>query len=124
MSDSLFPPPDGTEDFESQIEDIERAANDPDSWPYGELTVRGSVIEIRKPMTNALHVLKMATSENVPKHVQNDMVTRYVKQHTSPASFEHMLERMIDPDDEFTLKDFGAVMRGISTHGTARPTVR
>lgn len=124
MTSPMFPPPDGTEDLESQIEDIERAANDPDAWPYGTTDIRGETFEIRKPLTNSLHVLAMATSGNAPVKTRDDMIIRFVKQHTSEKSFERMLERMLDPEDEFTLKDFDAVMRAITTLGTARPTVR
>lgn len=123
--ESMFPPPDGNDDLESQINDIERLANaKPGEWPFETMDVDGFTIEIKKPTTNAIHVLNMATSKHAPKDVQNDMISRFVKAHTSEASFSTLMERMIDPDDTFTLENLGEVMRGIATVGTARPTVR
>lgn len=125
----MFDPPPGNEDLLAQVEEIERLnvgveANDPNppSVGYRFVEIAGENIEVRVPNPKSLAVFTAAISKHASKNLQNDMIGLFVRRHVSTKSYEHMIYRMMDPDDEFEMRHFGELMRSIATVGTARPT--
>lgn len=91
-------------------------------WTHDTVDLKGRTIQAKKPQTAALMAFTMATSKYTTAKVQNDMVALFVRNHISDRSYNDLLVAMMDPDDSFTMEDFGELMRLIATLGTARPT--
>lgn len=91
-------------------------------WPHQTITIRGHDIQYRTAKTTAFQALGLATSKGVSAEAQNAALASIVRKHISPRSFAELQEAMIDPDDDFTLDDFQALMKAIATQGTGRPT--
>lgn len=93
------------------------------SFPH-LLEVAGEMYRVRMPRPEALHSLTSAVSPHVKNtKIQNDMIQLFVASHMDSDDFERVLYRMIDPDDTFTKVELTQLMRGITTLGTARPTL-
>lgn len=91
-------------------------------WPHHTVTLKGHLIQVRKPKPEAAQAVALASGKYTPVQTQNDMVALFVRQHISPRSYAELLERMIDPDMDFTMADFGELFQQIATLDTARPT--
>ena len=113
----MFEPPDSDLDLQVQTEQLRLGT-------YGEYTmdVAGEMVPVFAPTPQAIHVFKSAVSKYTPRKTQNDLVTLFVQDHTTPEQFERLMVRMIDPTDTFTMPMLGEIMRKIVTFGTARPT--
>lgn len=91
-------------------------------WTYGTVELQGRTIQARKPLPEALQAFSMAVSKYTPQRTQNNMIALFVRNHISKRSYAELLQRMMDPDDPFTIKSFGELMAKIATLGSARPT--
>ncbi|MBF6277086.1 hypothetical protein [Nocardia nova] len=91
-------------------------------WPYQTIEIDGYKIQVRKPRPEALSAVAMAGSSVTPAKLQSDLITRFVKNHISELSFGTLLSRMMDPEDSFTMDDFGKLFTEIATLETGRPT--
>jgi hypothetical protein len=91
-------------------------------WPYQTIDIDGYKIQVRKPRPEALSAVAMAGASVTPSKLQNELVTRFVKNHISELSFGTLLSRMMDPEDSFTMDDFGKLFTEIATLETGRPT--
>lgn len=103
---SPFKPPSGLGDLEFQ-------SNAHDDWETVE--VGTLALRVKPPAASALFALVSATSDSP------DGITAFLCAQMSPESYERVMETMMDPDRNFTVKDLGAVVRAIATIGTARP---
>lgn len=91
-------------------------------WAHDTIDLDGHKIQARMPQPAAIQAFAMATSRHSPVKTQNEMVAMFVRNHISPRSYQELLERMMDPEDSFTIDQFGELMRRIATLGSARPT--
>lgn len=91
-------------------------------WAHDTIDLDGHLIQARMPQPAAIQAFAMATSRHSPAKTQNEMVAMFVRNHISPRSYQELLERMMDPEDSFTIDQFGELMRRIATLGSARPT--
>lgn len=91
-------------------------------WAYDTVELQGRTIQARKPNAAALQAFSMAVSKYTPQRTQNNMVALFVKNHISKRSYTELLQRMMDPDDPFTIDSFGELMQKIATLGSGRPT--
>lgn len=144
--------PSGAEDLQSQVEDIEReekalrdkklalvkltehpvvieedgqlsVLDDEDKpWPYDTVELSGNLVEVRKPKPEALQAFNMAVSPHSSNEIRNKYTTLFMLKHLSEKSYDWLLGRMSDPDDEFSFSDFADLMKAIATLGTGRPT--
>lgn len=114
----MFEPPPGGDDLASQVADIEADV----LAGQRELTVmiKGEAVAFRKPQPKALDAIVKALDRKLAGN--SDYVTKFIQGHTSPETYQRLLERMIDPEDLLTMHDFGDVMKAIVVAGTARPT--
>jgi hypothetical protein len=90
-------------------------------WKHATVELDGELIQVRKPQPAALQAFSMAASKYTPDEIKVQMMTLFVQRHISPLSYQRMLERMMNPDDNFTVDDFGRVIEKIATLDTARP---
>lgn len=133
---SPYEPPSGAADLAAQVDDLDvrmavavgehvtataDAGPDAQRYPY-RIEHGGVVVWARRPRPEALHAFSMAVSKHSKTETQTDMVTLFVQSHVAAASYELLLEQLMDPDGTFTTDDLGGVMRDIATLGTARPT--
>ncbi|BCK58388.1 hypothetical protein [Nocardia wallacei] len=91
-------------------------------WAYDTVELQGRTIQARKPNAAALQAFSMAVSKYTPQRTQNNMIALFVRNHISKRSYAELLQRMMDPDDPFTITSFGDLMAKIATLGSARPT--
>lgn len=91
-------------------------------WTHQTIDLDGRTIQARMPQAAAIQAFSMAVSKHSSTKMQNDMVALFVRNHISARSYNDLLVAMMDPDDSFTLEQFGELMRKIATMSTARPT--
>jgi len=85
------------------------------TWSHDLLEFEGDRLEIRLPSEQALSAFSIAVSKYMPADVQNDMVGLFIAQHMSPASYTHVLARMMNPDEPtYTNKTIGQLMSALS----------
>ncbi|MGW5514235.1 hypothetical protein [Nocardia africana] len=90
-------------------------------WKHQTIELDGEIIQVRKPAPQALQAFSMAISKYAPPQIQMDMANLFVKNHISPLSYGRLLARMMDPEESFTMEDFGRLIEKIATLDTARP---
>ncbi|NKY48050.1 hypothetical protein [Nocardia cerradoensis] len=90
-------------------------------WKHQTVELDGEIIQVRKPAPQALQAFSMAISKYAPPQIQMDMANLFVKNHISPLSYGRLLARMMDPEESFTMEDFGRLIEKIATLDTARP---
>ncbi|WP_147404066.1 hypothetical protein [Nocardia panacis] len=91
-------------------------------WRHQTVDLDGELIQVRKPSPMALQAFSMAASRHTPDDLRQEMTTLFVRNHISPLSYGRLLTRMMNPDGNFTVEDFGRIFELIATLDTARPT--
>lgn len=91
---------------------------DPTDWPYDWIEFMGDRLAIRIPKGAALQAL--ASARHCSLDLQDKISHRFLTAHLSPASFEHLLGRMIDPDDEVSLASFNDLVKQLGELGAER----
>lgn len=115
----MYDPPPGYVDCESDAAD----APTPPGVPFHEIEVEGvGTIHARKPLPNAIPALAGAANSKVSGQSRIDYLDIFVQNHLAEGEFEHLLSRMMDPDEEMPADAMLRVSRAIATAGSARPT--
>lgn len=71
-----------------------------ENWPHSWLEFRGDRLAVRTPKTSALSSYSIATSEGSSPARRNKYTRQLLERHMSPATYERVMDRMGDPDDE------------------------
>lgn len=86
-----------------------------DVWPHDIIEMYGEQWQVRIPTQQALTAVTLSSGRYIPQQVQNDIVSLFLKNHMSEASFARLFERLSDPDDdEFSPETLGHLMRELS----------
>ncbi|AGT12774.1 hypothetical protein PHELEMICH_38 [Mycobacterium phage Phelemich] len=113
-----FEPPAGYLDCEADGE-----AAPPNTGPFHEIEVADvGVIHARRPLPNAIPALSAAANPKVTDVSRLGHLNLFVQNHLAEGEFEHLLMRMMDPDQDLPPDTMLRVSRAIATAGTARPT--
>ena len=91
-----------------------------EKWPHDVVTYGDEEWEVRAPSQEALGAFAMVSAKYVRPELQNDITGLFIQTHMSDTSYRRMFMRMIDPTDEFSFKEVGALMRTISTLTTSK----
>lgn len=105
---------DGAEDPTAAPADT-APARPQDVWPHDTIDAYGEVWQVRVPTEQAITAVSLASGRFIPMQMQNDVVSLFLKNHLSDASFSRLFERLSDPDDdEFTPATLGEMMRRLT----------
>ena len=116
---TLAPVPDSDgelpELFEDAVDDsVVVEPEDDDAWTHEKIEFLGDTLEVRKPTEQALAAYSLATSKYVSMQIRNDMTGLFISRHLSPASYERVFSRLMDPDDDqYTIETIGLLMRSV-----------
>lgn len=96
-------------------------ARQEDVWPFEFMELYEEKWEVRVPSPQALTAVALSAGKFVPQRLQSDVVSLFLRNHMSEASFSRMFERLTDPDDpDFEVGTLGVIMRALSDKTTAR----
>ncbi len=88
-------------------------------WAHDWLEFKGDKLAIRIPKGAALQALGAARHNSL--EFQDRLVNLFVAKHLSPETYERVMYRMVDPDDEdFTTGAWGELIGAIAEVGGAR----
>lgn len=91
-------------------------------WPHNTLEYMDEVWEYRVPKPLAAMFLGAAARKTAKAGRKMDAIMGYLEHVLSEKSFDRMMERAQDHDDEFDTEHMAHLMREISSAGSARPT--
>lgn len=85
-------------------------------WKHDWLDFKGDNLGIRVPKGAALQALNAARHSSL--EFQDRLVNLFVAKHLSPETYERVMYRMVDPDDEeFTTGAWGELIGAIAEKG-------
>lgn len=88
-------------------------------WSHDWLEFKGDKLGIRVPKGAALQALGAARHNSL--EFQDRLVNLFVAKHLSPETYERVMYRMVDPDDEeFTTGAWGELISAIAEVGGER----
>lgn len=88
-------------------------------WSHDWLEFKGDKLAIRVPKGAALQALGAARHNSL--EFQDRLVNLFVAKHLSPETYERVMYRMVDPDDEeFTTGAWGELISAIAEVGGER----
>lgn len=88
-------------------------------WSHDWLEFKGDKLGIRVPKGAALQALGAARHNSL--EFQDRLVNLFVAKHLSPETYERVMYRMVDPDDEeFTTGAWGELINAIAEVGGER----
>lgn len=88
-------------------------------WKHDWLEFKGDKLGIRVPKGAALQALGAARHNSL--EFQDRLVNLFVAKHLSPETYERVMYRMVDPDDEeFTTGAWGELISAIAEVGGER----
>lgn len=88
-------------------------------WSHDWLEFKGDKLAIRVPKGAALQALGAARHNSL--EFQDRLVNLFVAKHLSPETYERVMYRMVDPDDEeFTTGAWGEMISAIAEVGGER----
>lgn len=102
---------------DDEDDDVEPAWDDADkTWEYEFVEYKGDRLAVRKPLQQALTGLSMGASKFMKPEKQLNFITLFVERHMSEASYDRLIDRMMDPGDtEYGPKSFAQVMKLITS---------
>lgn len=91
-------------------------------WPHGTLDYMGDEWEYRVPKPLAAMFLGVASRKQASPKKKLDAIIGYLEHTLSRRSFDRMMERAYDHEDEFDTANMAELVSQISSGGSARPT--
>ena len=83
-------------------------------WPHEFIEYRGDRLAVRKPTQQALVGFAVGSSRFVRAATQSNVLGLFIERHMSEASYDRMINRLLDPDDpDYTAKSVGAIVSKI-----------
>ena len=80
-------------------------------WAYERIEYKGDNLAVRKPLMQALAAFQLSSSKFISDDRKNDIVGLFVDQHMGRESYDHMMARLMDPDDpDYTTESIADVM--------------
>lgn len=100
-------------------QDLDLIAQEP--WEYETIEFLGDTLHVRKPTDQALAGWSLASSRYVKMTTKNDISGLFIARHLSPATYDHVYGRLMNPDDtEYNAETIGKLMAAVvSTRGDA-----
>lgn len=98
---------------ESNIAEIEISVT-AEPWDYETIEFLGDTLHVRKPTDQALAGWSLASSRYVKLSTKNDISGLFIARHLSPATYDLVMSRLMDPDDtEYTAETIGKLMGAV-----------
>lgn len=91
-------------------------------WAHGTLEYMGSTWEYRVPKPLAAMFLGVASRKQASPRKKLDAIIGYLEHTLSRRSFDLMMDRAYDHEDEFDTEHMAGLVSKISQEGSARPT--
>ena len=80
-------------------------------WPYERIDYKGDSLAVRKPQMQALAAFQLSSSKFISDERKNDIVGLFVDQHMGRESYDHVMGRLMNPDDpDYTTESIADVM--------------
>ena len=99
----------------AKTSELAKTDDTPLPWEHQSVEFYGDRLEVRKPTEQALAAFGLVSGKYMPMELQNNIVGLFVRQHVSPASWEKVLVRLLDPEDkEYTIATIGELMRTVA----------
>lgn len=87
-----------------------RFSLDPD-WKYERVEYKGDSLAVRKPQLQALAGFQLSAGKFISVEKQNNISGLFIDQHLAPETYDHVMQRMMDPDDEgYTMQTVAEIM--------------
>ena len=85
-----------------------------EKWDHETIEFLGDTLHVRKPTDQALQAFSLSSSRFVKPEKRNDMTGLFINQHLSPASYDRVFMRLMDPDEpDYTVDTIAELMRVI-----------
>ena len=82
----------------AEVIDVEVDEEADDGWR--ELEFHGDTLKVRPPSQQALAAFSLGTSKHVPSQTRSDLTGLFICRHLSPESYERIMDRLMNPEDE------------------------
>lgn len=85
-----------------------------EKWDHETIEFLGDTLHVRKPTDQALAGFSLASSRYVKMTTRNDISGLFIARHLSPASYDRVFSRLMDPDDDdYTTETIGKLMAAV-----------
>lgn len=83
-------------------------------WDHETIEFMGDTLHVRKPTDQALAGWSLASSRYVKMSTKNDISGLFIARHLSPATYDLVMGRLMDPDDvEYNAETIGKLMAAV-----------